>query len=316
MIFDPKIYYQNFPADYHKFKVISLKKILENLEKYEVEFFDRKFSKDQSKKFELTLRTEIRQAYFHCAETLFEIINALLPESDGTTHELNILPRLTNAKITAAYDRAKTISTLDSGLDFMDEKFNNPKYPVSIGHFLFFYGASAQLPENEKELIDANLKSIKKLLKILASDLSDREEYNSYKHGLRVVPATKFFSIMKDDKSEELLRFDLSKSVSYYSKTKDPLEIKIKTKNQDTERDIEMTMLCSRLISNIIESRRALLCGDSMHENGDTLIYPFDEKTVQDADKIRVQAQDFVFSSKPIISPSQQKNHSQLNLEE
>ena len=73
MIFDPKIYYQAFPADYHKFKVISLKKILENLEKYEVEFFDQKFGKDQSEKFELTLRSEIRQAYFHCAETLFEL---------------------------------------------------------------------------------------------------------------------------------------------------------------------------------------------------------------------------------------------------
>lgn len=300
MIFDPKIYYQTFPADYHKFKVIALKKILENLDKYEVEFFDRKLGKDQSEKFALTLRSEIRQAYFHCAETLFEIMNALCPENDGTTHELNILPRLTNAKPTAAYDKAKKVATSPDGLDFLDKIFNNEYYPVSIGHFLFFYGAANKLPVNEQEVINKSLDAIKKLLRIISEDLSDREEYNSYKHGLRLIPATKGLGFSNSENLNEIFKFDFSKSVSYYSKSKDNNEIIVKTKNQDTERDIEMTMLCSQLISNIIESRRLKLCGDSMQETGETLIYSFDELTVQKAAKIRVQAQDMVVSSKLI----------------
>lgn len=309
MEFDPKIYYQTFPADYHKFKVISLKKILGNLEKYEIEFFDRKFGKDQSEKFELTLRSEIRQAYFHCAETLFELINALSPEDDGTTHELNVLPRLTNAKQTAAYDKAKDVATSPTGLDFLDKPFNNLDFPVSICHFLFFYYVAIKQEKEESEaIINNSIKTIKKLIKIIATDLSDREEYNSYKHGLRLIPATKEFIIMNANTSEELIKFDLSKSVSYYSKTKAPNEVVIKTKNQDTERDIEMTMLCSQLISNIIETRRIRICGDSMHEGGKTLIYSFEDLIVDKADKARVQAQNFVFSSKPISNPAQQPN--------
>lgn len=311
MIFEPQVYYQAFPADYHKFKVITLKKILEDLDKYELEFFDRKLDKDQSKKFELTLRSEIRQAYFHCSETLFELINALCPESDGTTHELNILPRLTNAKTTAAYDRASDIVNSESGLVFLDKIHNNIDYPVTIGHFLFFYGIAHILPADERLIIDRSLKSIKILIKNIAKTLSDREEYNSYKHGLRLIPSVKEFGIYSKD-LQESIKFDLSKSVSYYSKTKNPDEVIIKTKVQDTERDIEMTMLCSRLISNIIECRRFKFCSDTLYDSGQTMIYQFDEKTVENANKSRVQAQDIVFSQKLIRQTIDNNNKNQL----
>ena len=103
-----------------------------------------------------------------------------------------------------------------------------------------------------KDSVDA----IKFGVKIIAKDFVDREEYNSYKHGLRIIPAASELMLADPKTMEIKIRWNLEDSMSFYSKTKNPDELKIKTKLFDTNRDYAMTYFCSNLISNMVYYRQ------------------------------------------------------------
>ena len=68
MIFDPKIFYQTYLKDYHKIKATYLKRILDNLPKYEKDIFGTELDEEERANFRVTLKSDLRQTYFHSIE--------------------------------------------------------------------------------------------------------------------------------------------------------------------------------------------------------------------------------------------------------
>lgn len=100
-----------------------------------------------------------------------------------------------------------------------------------------------------------SLEAIKIALRILAKDFADRKEYNSYKHGLRVLPLTQRFQAWEPNTNKQILDLNFSDAMTFLTDTKS--EFSITTRNFDTQRDYNMTNVVSQLISNIINIRKA-----------------------------------------------------------
>ncbi|RAI72903.1 hypothetical protein HMF3257_39040 [Spirosoma telluris] len=80
MIFDPQIFYKSFLKNFHRHKVIYLKELLDNLSKYEDKFLTNKPLHEDSNELQLTLKSDLRQTYFHAIETFFELFFAFKPK--------------------------------------------------------------------------------------------------------------------------------------------------------------------------------------------------------------------------------------------
>ena len=100
----------------------------------------------------------------------------------------------------------------------------------------------------------ASLEPIRQTLVALARDFEDREEYNAFKHSLRLMTITQSFELVDRATGRPVLHRDLSESLTYLKREKDGT-VTLRTKPLDTERDIRMTTLCSALISNLVRSR-------------------------------------------------------------
>lgn len=84
-------------------------------------------------------------------------------------------------------------------------------------------------------------------MKIIARDITNKDEYYAYKHGLRIISANKSMALANPITMEIEIEFDLTDSMSFYSKCKNLDELTINTKVFDSERDFRMTYFCSNL---------------------------------------------------------------------
>jgi len=109
---------------------------------------------------------------------------------------------------------------------------------------------------------------------------------------LKSVPFQKNFIIMKPDTDEELLKFDLSNSLSIYSLDEKKGKAKISTINLDPKRDLALTSQVTSLIFNIINPRKLLL------DNPKTIsseYFFFKLENLEKANKINVSTSGMVF---------------------
>jgi hypothetical protein len=299
MIFDPKIFYQTYLKDYHRVKATYLKKILDDLPKYELDFFGKELDEEEKAYFRRTLKSDLRQTYFHAIETFFELFFALNPKGRKKFDDLNILYNLTNSEGPDTYSRITQIAENENSLEFLDEKIKFMGYEISIGHYLFYMGIfkAPSLSEELQYEINQSIQAVKYGIKIIASDFIHRQEYNAYKHGLRIIPATKAILFAKPETKEIKFKFDLNDSMSFYLKSKSPNELKIITKLFDIERDYAMTMFCSRLIHHLIFYRRMTMKFDKDAEK-----YPqfpitfFGKEPIAKCDKVNVSIQDIEYT--------------------
>ena len=109
--------------------------------------------------------------------------------------------------------------------------------------------------------LNETLEAIKHALHLLATELIDTAEYNSYKHSLRSIPAFSEFAFAKADTREIVVSFDAKNSITYFQELKNN-GFTYHTKVFDTARDYRMTLLASNLIYNIIMFRRASIVRD------------------------------------------------------
>jgi hypothetical protein len=253
-------FYSSYLEDYNAYKLLMLTSILKNLERFENDYFSEVdgYKRDN---FSLVLKTEIHQSYFHSVETLFELIFALLPENEVVTDN-QILYRLANSDWKKNFNTIRKISQDKNELNFLDEVVSlSDNIQISKGHYVFYFG----LYRNSKiqpELLNAipiSLENIKCGLFILAKDFTNRDIYNSYKHGLRLIPALKNIFLLDRKTMQEIVKFDLSNSITYMTVNEKDKSIKYTTKNYDIWRDIELSKFAIGLISNIINLRRASL---------------------------------------------------------
>ncbi len=127
-----------------------------------------------------------------------------------------------------------------------------------FGQYLFYYAFKQdKLPPGLEDCVGA----IKHALHLLATELSDTAEYNSYKHALRSLPAITELAFAKPETMEIVMSFDTKNSMTYFQELKNN-SFSYHTKAFDSERDYKMTLLASNLIYNIIMFRRASIVRD------------------------------------------------------
>lgn len=282
MIFEAKDFYQSYLKDYHYIKAKYLKGMLDNLSKSEIEFFGKELLKEDKDNFRLTLKSELRQTYFHAIETFFELLFALNPIGKSSFDDENIQIYLTNSNWTENYKKIKEIAQDDKKLDFLNSEINFAGKIISVGHYLFYMGIfpNAKIPSELFEQIKVSLNAIIHGIKLLALDFINKEEYNAYKHGLRIIPSVSHIYFLDAETMEKKIDFDSSDSMSFYIKSKNESEIKIITKVFDVERDFQMISFCSNLINNLIFYRRIsmkLKCDENKYDKIPIIIFEKDK---------------------------------------
>jgi hypothetical protein len=301
MIFEPKIFYQSYLKDYHKTKAIYLKKMLDDLPKYEKEFFGKELNISESDEFKKTLKSDLRQTYYHSIETFFELFFALNPKGKKFFDDEFVLFNLTNSKWAKNYAKIQQIADNPKSLDFLNEKINFLGNNISIGHFLFYMGifSKEKFPKEVFEQIDESIEAIKYGIEIIAKDFTKKEEYNAYKHGLRIIPAATKLMLAEAKTMKVKIEWDISESMSFYLKTKDPNELTVITKLFDSERDYLMTYFCSNLIGHLIEYRK--IAFDRNKEKKKDEMFPitfFGKEPIEECNKTNVEIQEMTYSVK------------------
>jgi len=79
MIADAKLFFKTYLKNYHRHKTIYLKELLDNLSQYEATILTTSHLHEDQQELQLTLRSDLRQTYFHAIETFFELFIALKP---------------------------------------------------------------------------------------------------------------------------------------------------------------------------------------------------------------------------------------------
>lgn len=254
---DHKVFYSSYAVDYHIYKVASLESILNDCQRFKEQFLESVISGTDVGRFERFIKSEIRITCFHAIETLFELIFALEPK-EGVLQDQVLLKSLATANFTKNYQRITTISNDLSALDFLDATVSSePNSPLWA--YLFYYGVSLSGSESDTEMAAANSwTAIKSFLSAIASLFSNRDEYNAYKHGLRILNTVTEFSIATAFDPNPVVE-DMSDTMSYFTVEKEekkPVAELVNIVEFHTDTDIEIIKTCSMLMSNIIGRRR------------------------------------------------------------
>ena len=144
-----------------------------------------------------------------------------------------------------------------------------------------------------------SIEAIKLALRILATEFSDRKEYNSYKHGLRILPALQKLAVCDPDTMQEQFSWNLDSSMTFYSYDKKTKETTYTTKTFDSERDLRMTSICSFLLWNMIKFRDVAFNKDKKDKDYKFTIPIFGKDQIEEAIKTDVKIQDLKFSIRP-----------------
>lgn len=283
-MFDPKIFYDRYQVNFHDYLRLSLKYLMEHHKDLHLADEILGYSDED---FILALKIKIRQLYFHSIETVFELIFAFCPDSEGYCNDHEVFIKLSKSK-NIIYPKIREIAlNKENGLSFLDKIINLPNgLNVSLGNYIFFFGLYETFDQHKT--VEESLCTIKEGLFILASEFADTKEYNRYKHSLRIIPALKSIEFFRSDNHSSQVRVDLSKSLTYVSFDEKNKEIKFITKILDTQRDLNMISFCSDLIWNIISIRKVIF-GISDNSNKKLSIKFFNKdylrlKTKRDSD--------------------------------
>jgi hypothetical protein len=287
-----KEFYQGYQADYFAYRQIRLKRELESIKtNSQLQIIDDIY--DYSVEDHLrSIKIDIRQTYFQSIETLFELIFSFVLSDGKRLSDEDVLSNLIKRK--DHYEHIRKYAINGSGIEFLEQTFDfgeNGQIPT-IQYLFYGFLKDSQLGGQLSESLNA----IRKILKIIAVDISDRKEYNAYKHGLRIFPVNSFFSFHDHKTGDEIIKWDIKDSMSFMEKDEKIGQIDIVTKLFDPLRDCNLTIMCNNLISNLIMIRRS----SYMVDNKKTGIVIFKSEDVDSLSKPNVKVQHLKFSSIPI----------------
>lgn len=298
MHFDPKTFYQSYQKDYHKIKASYLKGIMNNLNDFESTLFGKDVDDDDRATIKRTLKSDLRQTYFHAIETFFELFFALNPKNQKEIDPDNVLFKLTYSRGSETYDKINEIAANEDSLDFLNDEIEYLNHKITIGHYIFYPGifSKEKFPSEVFEQITESIEAIKYGMKIIAQDFVKREEYNAYKHGLRLIPASSKIMLADAETMDVKMEWDISDSMSFYLKTKYPDELTVVTKLFDFERDYQMTLFCSNMIHCMVFFRRMMYRFKGDDGKFDQIpIFFFGKDPIEKCNKTNVQIQDLVY---------------------
>ncbi|WP_308572303.1 hypothetical protein [uncultured Methanobacterium sp.] len=259
-----KDFYEKYDPDYWLYKIYLLKnshddydKIKENLTGDLVDVIHEDYKR--------MIRTELHFLYFQMIETLFELIFAI---SKFTRQEIWAALTFSNKRNSPYYyDCYGNIRELSH------DRLKDPDLwaPVKIGgsggnieipliRWIFY--DTFNIPEMSEEDWEINLDNIYYFLRKFAKDFSDREEYNAYKHSLRFFNTQYAFGFALKGSSNFFGR-RTDNSIVYLAAEKnnnDSYSLKECSKAFDFKTDYNRCILIHDLISNIIITRKAVIC--------------------------------------------------------
>ena len=76
-----KLFYSQYLKEYHAVKAIYLKTLLKNYEELNEELKKFEFGQSLTNNTQFIIQADMRQNYFHCIETFFELLFAFLPNN-------------------------------------------------------------------------------------------------------------------------------------------------------------------------------------------------------------------------------------------
>ncbi|MCF2501366.1 hypothetical protein [Dyadobacter chenhuakuii] len=275
--FDHIHFYANYAYDYYIYKHGTLKAILDNAEKFEQEFLSKMVNGTEQTRYTQFIKSEIRITCFHAIETLFELIFALDPQG-GALRDESILHSMVTSKQSVNYGRIKDISTGKDNLDFL-EGICIQEGQVPVWKHIFYFQQNVNMSDEGNALFSDSIKGIKYFIKHIADIFSNREEYNAYKHGLRIMHTVNYVSIGRENDPSPFVD-DLSDSMSLLTleidaKTKKPVAEIIDIISFDTDVDMEIIQVCYNMINNIISRRKSFYVLGETSTTGS--LFPFDE---------------------------------------
>ena len=294
MMYRPEEFYHGFQVNHFDYKQLN-NRLLLNLSDEEIQKIIKLVVNGSKEEYLRSVKGDIRLTFLLSIETLFELIFSLLPNEKNQINDTTLIYRLVEKK--PYYEEIRKFNKGEkSKLDWLkkDFNFNNGQKAPFLRH-VFYFGL---WKDEINESVEKSLPVIEDALKILAHELSNREELNSYKHGLRSIPFMKSLILAEPETLKEKIKFDMDDSVTIYSHNKKTGVREFLTKQFDPERDMALTHVASNLINNIIQPRKTLY---KKGKSEDTLpiIFFFDED-LKNASKTHVQMQDFRYTITPV----------------
>lgn len=290
-------FYKYYQANFFKFQQIINKEALDNIDYWLEKFDDDTKSNDRDQVSQI-IKSHIRLTYLHCIDTLFELIFGLYPR-DHIIQDQN-LPLIISRNNDSfnkhriqgfANNSEATINEITQDITFGNQN-------ASLIQYIIYHQISSESLANQDFLINIkdSIKPILSLLSIFAADLTDKSEYNSLKHALRVVPFTGSFNLLDPKTNIPIAGIDFKDAQHFIIDSQE--DIKITTKNFNTERDYKLTLIASKMIWNIIKLRDSYF---SLNDNkGFTtcFVYFFDNDEFEDLEKSITHRQEIVFNIK------------------
>lgn len=274
---------------------------MDNLESFQKEcLFDP--GPEANTNFRRAIKCDMRQTYFHAIETFFELFFALNPKGKTRYDDAEVLTALTNSQWRKNQSKIEQIAIDINALNFFDEVIDFYGHKVSIGNYLFYMGIfpDGNFPKEVLQKISESIEAIKLGIRLVANDFLDRQEYNSYKHGLRIIPSIQSLTAVDAETLKHVVTFDLTDSMSYYSQTKDKKEITVNTRTLDFERDFQMASFCSNLIHHMIYFRRAAFKfpNDLKEDGGRIKITFFCKEEIEKCTKYNVDISEMKYTTR------------------
>lgn len=273
-------FYRLYPVEYWRYKLFLLKTSLEECA------LTKNPSQDQigtidNKAFTNMLKAEIHFTYFQMIETLFEMIFGLENQDD-----INLWYLLTFSSWIKNFQRIRN-QIAKRKISFLDKEIELPKnLKITLTQYIFYYLYDVGLNESDMQ---TNLDIIKNALVLFAKDFSDRDDYNAYKHSLRLYHTPIRIGIAPEGSENYQMLGSASDAFSYLEKDEND-RLREVTKPFDAARDFKMGMLCYNLIYNIIIARRRVFF------KTEDLLFKFDKVDLQTLNIKRTNLGKFSFT--------------------
>ncbi|WP_299528960.1 hypothetical protein [Ulvibacterium sp.] len=284
-MFTSQDFYNQFQLNYFDYKQNANEHLL-NLDEEAIAKIVKGIYHYNIEDFRNSIMMEIRMTCLWTIDTLFELMFCLLPDHKQRLQDDNILNNLSKKK-PYYRDLNKFVNGSKGRFDAFkwsvkySKKNEDKEYHCSVLRHLF-YKDLFELPE-EKE-IQISVKMIQTALKYLGSEITqNREQLNSFKHGLKLFPFLKEFNAVAPGNVDNAVHVDLKGSISYQTIDKKQRTRKIQTSTLNPERDLVITRLCTCMIYNIIILRKTVK--ERFKIDGKNLIFVFTEKLMEELDK-------------------------------
>jgi hypothetical protein len=254
-IFKPEDFYKNFETDYFLFSQELNRSNLENKDLFNT--IKQKFSWVEEESYRLSVLMQIRFQTLLCINTLFELIFNLLPDENGYIPDKELILRMNSFQELKPSEIAYWLNGEKSKLDKLLQPitYKNGDVKELIYH-LFYFG------QPKTDDLAKSVSNLVEMLKVMGKEISDTSEINSFKHGMRGVVDPRYFKILNKETEEDIMNFDFSESISFYSYHKKEKCFTINYRKLAQERDYNLTVYASLLLKAIVTPRKK-----SFHKN-------------------------------------------------